>query len=95
MRYSCSHCQAELTAYLHGELPPRRRKRAAQHLNGCAACYAVYRQMRDFDGHVWGKWTRANSTAFGRASKQIYALRVLSLLTHRCGCATRWRWSRW
>ena len=65
MRYSCSHCQSELTAYLHGELPPRRRKRAAQHLNACTTCYAVYRRMRDFDSDL-----RADLPRLGQADQR-------------------------
>lgn len=49
MNYSCRRCRADIPAYLHRELTPRRRRRFGQHLNQCAACYAVYRQMRDQD----------------------------------------------
>jgi anti-sigma factor RsiW len=49
MRYTCRHCRAELTAYIHKQLSPRRRQRVGHHLNACADCYALYRQLRDVD----------------------------------------------
>ncbi|MDX2136775.1 MAG: zf-HC2 domain-containing protein [Chloroflexota bacterium] len=49
MRYTCRHCRAELTAYIHRQLSPQRRQRVGRHLNACANCYTLYRQLRDVD----------------------------------------------
>ncbi len=50
--YTCRRCRADIPAYIHRELPPRRRRRVHLHLNGCAACYAFYRNLRDVDAEL-------------------------------------------
>jgi anti-sigma factor RsiW len=49
LTYTCRRCRAEIPAYIHRELTPRRRQRVHLHLNGCAACYTLYLHMRDQD----------------------------------------------
>lgn len=42
MPLTCKSCRTYLTAYVHGELTPRARRRVDAHLNGCRACAAEY-----------------------------------------------------
>jgi anti-sigma factor RsiW len=44
----CRYHQAHLDAYLDGNLTPKARKRVAQHIGNCEACYAEYARRRDF-----------------------------------------------
>lgn len=50
--YTCRRCRGDIPAYIHRELPIRRRRRVHLHLNGCAACYAYYRHLRDVDDEL-------------------------------------------
>ena len=50
--YTCRRCRADIPAYIHRELPPRRRRRVHLHLNGCATCYAFYRNLHDVDDEL-------------------------------------------
>lgn len=56
--YTCPQCRAALYPYIRRELTPARRKLVAQHLDGCAACYAEYRRIQSFDGDLGGALTR-------------------------------------
>jgi anti-sigma factor RsiW len=42
----CHAVQTHLTAYIHGELPLKARRRVAAHLERCARCQAVYQRQR-------------------------------------------------
>ncbi|MEL6149895.1 MAG: zf-HC2 domain-containing protein [Chloroflexota bacterium] len=42
MGISCQHCNDNLIAYINGETGPRLRRRMAEHLQTCEACYADY-----------------------------------------------------
>jgi len=46
-RFTCRYCEARLTAFIHGELPLKARRRIARHLDECPACYAKYQRQRD------------------------------------------------
>src|SRR5436190_927022 len=46
--FNCLYCQAHLQAYIDGELSPKARRRIAQHIDRCPACYHTYIQQRDF-----------------------------------------------
>lgn len=46
--FNCHYCQAHLQAYIDGELSPKARRRIAQHIDRCPACYNAYIQRRDF-----------------------------------------------
>jgi anti-sigma factor RsiW len=46
---NCRRCRADLPAYIHRELTPRRRQRVSQHLTACADCYRAYREHSDLD----------------------------------------------
>ncbi len=50
--YSCHDCRVHLDAYLHGELSGRVRRRVAQHLGECAACYADYVAHRNLSQDI-------------------------------------------
>jgi len=58
MPLSCKTCRTYLTAYIHGELTPRARRRVDVHLNGCSACAAEYtrhrRAARDLHSSIGG-----------------------------------------
>ncbi|GAC1349087.1 MAG: hypothetical protein NVSMB19_02570 [Vulcanimicrobiaceae bacterium] len=45
----CSSCEAQLSAFVDGELGPVARARVAQHLAGCPACAAVVAELRSLD----------------------------------------------
>lgn len=47
--WTCRFIKPHLTAYLHGELSRRGRRRVAQHLEACESCYAAYTQARDLE----------------------------------------------
>lgn len=47
MSLSCPKCRSYILAYIHRELTADARQRVDEHLNTCAACYAVYRAERD------------------------------------------------
>jgi anti-sigma factor RsiW len=46
-RFTCRYCEARLTAFIHGELPLKARRRIARHLDECPTCYARYLRRRD------------------------------------------------
>jgi anti-sigma factor RsiW len=46
---TCKTTRDLLSPYLDGELPPRRRAAAADHLGGCAACRAALEELRALD----------------------------------------------
>ena len=41
------HCQAQLDAYLDGQLTAKARRRVGQHISRCESCYAEYVRRRD------------------------------------------------
>ena len=48
----CEDTRSQLVAYIHNELPRRKRQRLAQHLQQCTACYADYVRERDAAQHL-------------------------------------------
>jgi anti-sigma factor RsiW len=67
--FSCRECRAHLPAYLHRELKPRLRRRVAQHLNGCPACYAQYRAHRDLAQELSSVLPRVGAADSSRLGK--------------------------
>ncbi len=49
LKMTCCRCRADLPAYIHRELPRRRRQRVGQHLAACAECYRIYCEYGDLD----------------------------------------------
>ena len=49
---SCHDCRNHLDAYLRGELSQRARRRVAQHLSQCPACYADYVSHRNLSQDI-------------------------------------------
>ncbi len=47
--FTCRYCQAQMTAYIHGELPLKARRRIARHLDECPTCYARHDKARELD----------------------------------------------
>ncbi|MFN8376638.1 MAG: zf-HC2 domain-containing protein, partial [Anaerolineae bacterium] len=43
----CRAVQAKLTAYIHGELPLKARRRVAAHLEHCPRCQSAYQRERE------------------------------------------------
>ena len=54
---TCRRCRADLPAYIHRELTPRRRQRVSQHLAACADCYRAYREHSDLDRELRGLYS--------------------------------------
>ncbi|NDJ60114.1 MAG: zf-HC2 domain-containing protein [Chloroflexi bacterium] len=44
---ACNHCRSHLIGYINRELTPAARRRVAEHLDSCPACYSVYLRKRD------------------------------------------------
>lgn len=44
-RYKYWYCKARMTAYIHGELPPRSRQRMARFIDECPLCYREYQRQ--------------------------------------------------
>ena len=45
--WNCKKCQANLVAYLHHELSPKKRQQVSLHLDRCERCYGIYLQEQD------------------------------------------------
>ena len=43
----CRDCKHYMTAYLHGELPPKLKRRMTLHIQQCPMCYTTYIQQRN------------------------------------------------
>jgi len=47
--FTCRYCQAQMAAYIHGELPLKARRRIARHLDECPTCYARHNEARELN----------------------------------------------
>lgn len=47
MMFLCHYSQTRMIAYIHGELPPKARRRITAHLDRCPTCSAYYLRERE------------------------------------------------
>lgn len=71
---SCHDCRDHLDAYIRGELSKRARRRVAQHLSQCPACYSEYVSYRNLSQDIESSIRRhgqPNQAQLGRIWQSI------------------------
>jgi anti-sigma factor RsiW len=65
----CHAVQGHITAYIHGELPLKARRRVAAHLERCSRCKAAYGRQRELVRELERELPRVGQAQSGQLSR--------------------------